>query len=957
MPKSFTLWLIKSSALFSFLASLPICAQITPDNTLPTNSAVTSEGNIVEINQGTRAGDNLFHSFTDFSVPSGTEAQFNNASDVANIINRVTGGNISDIQGIISANGAANLFLINPAGIIFGEGARLDLGGSFLGSTADSFLFDDGSEFSASNPENTSTLTINAPIGLNFRDNPQPITNRSIFDNGTNFEDLIGLRVPEDKTLGLIGGDIAIEGGFVSTVGGRIELGSVGENSTVSITPVEKGFDFSYEGVNNFQDINLSTAAFVESRGENTGGIQVQGNNISLVEGSQITINTEAGQAGNLDVVAAESLTLDGNSAEVDLGELYTDISSKISGDATAENSQVTINTPKLTITNGAQINALNDLGSGQGADIVITASEIGLARPFFVTEDSPPTTSGIFAQVYEEGSGNGGNIIIETDKLTLNEGALISTDTFGAGDGGNLSINATEFINLNGSIDLSPEKIIPSSLFANVGKPLFSIPTAGNGGDITINTPRLEVTDGAQIGTTAQNDGNGGTLTIDAESILLSGTSPLAKFRGQGRGGIAINTQSSLVDEESGAILPTTGNGGVLNLSAEELTIEKGAFISADTFSLGDGGNANLDVSRLILRDGGRIGAGSLLGVAPDDFERGAGGILDINATESIEITGIGEINGQAVPSSIFTLAESTGDAGDITLTTDNLTVSDGGEINASAEEQGAAGSIDINANSIDLTNGEITATTAAGKGGNITLEIADELTLDENSLISARAINNANGGNINIDTKFIVAFPGNNDILASAKQGRGGNINITAKSLFGIAKRPLNNLTNDINASSESNLDGNITITTPEAAAIRGATQLQTNVIEAEQTTDNTCAASQATGDSNTLVVQGRGGIPPEPKSPLGADVFSIGGKIVGEDGTVSDESELERSQTSLPENSVSSQVKPIYTQHGPIFLARGLIKTKDGRVILTAYPQNNTERTPVNSRNCGN
>ncbi|MGL6341561.1 MAG: filamentous hemagglutinin N-terminal domain-containing protein, partial [Waterburya sp.] len=220
-----------------------------------------------------------------------------------------------------------------------------------------------------------------------------------------------------------------------------------------------------------------------------------------------------------------------------------------------------------------------------------------------------------------------------------------------------------------------------------------------------------------------------------------------------------------------------------------------------------------------------------------------------------------------------------------------------------------------------------------------------------------SAQATGNANGGNIGINTKFIVAFPGNNDILASAKQGQGGNINITADSLFGIAERPiLSNLTNDINASSESNLDGNVTITTPEAAAIRGATQLQTNVIEAEQTTDNTCAASQATESSNTLVVRGKGGIPPEPKSPLGADIFSIGGKMVGEDGTESDESELERSQAT-PVNSVSSQVKPIYTQHGAIYLARGIVKTEDGKVILTAYPQSNTQRTPVVSRNCGN
>ncbi|MGL5077791.1 MAG: filamentous hemagglutinin N-terminal domain-containing protein, partial [Waterburya sp.] len=628
MPKSFTLWLIKSSALFSFLVSLPVYAQITPDSTLPTNSAVTRQGDTIEINQGTRAGDNLFHSFSDFSVPNGVEANFNNATDVVNIINRVTGGNVSDIQGIISANGAANLFLINPAGIIFGENASLNIGGSFFGSTADSVLFPEG-EFSATNPENSSNITINAPIGLNFRDNPQPITNRSIVtdDGGTpdNFDDddFIGLRVPENETLALLGGDVSIEGGFLSTIGGRIELGSVGENSTVSITPVEKGFDLSYEEVNNFQDINLSVAALVQNSGENPGDIQVQGRNISLVEGSGIGILAEAGQTGNLDILASESLTLDGNAVEVDLGDLRTQIYSDISGDATAENNQITIETPQLTITDGAQITATNSLSNGQGADIVITASNIVIAKPFFIAKDNP-ILSGIFAQVLEEGSGNGGNLTIETEKLTLNEGAQINTDTLGAGDGGDLLINATESINLSGSVDLSADAIFPSSLFANVGETLTA---TGNGGDITINTPRLEVKDGAQIATAAQNSGSGGTININAESILLSGTSPLAEFRGLGRSGIAINTGVSLIDEESGSIIPTTGTGGTLNLTSKDVIIEKGAFISADTFSLGDGGSANLDVSRLILRDGGRIGSGSLFGTDAVDTERGAGG------------------------------------------------------------------------------------------------------------------------------------------------------------------------------------------------------------------------------------------------------------------------------------------------------------------------------------------
>lgn len=424
-----------------------------------------------------------------------------------------------------------------------------------------------------------------------------------------------------------------------------------------------------------------------------------------------------------------------------------------------------------------------------------------------------------------------------------------------------------------------------------------------------------------------------------------------MAQFGGQGRSGITINVEPSFTDEETGEIIPTTGNGGTLNLSAEELIIENGAFISADTFSLGQGGNANLNVSRLILRDGGRIGAGSLFGVDLLDSERGNGGTLSINATESIQVIGTGEINGEPVTSSIFTLAESNGDAGDLTLTTDNLSVSDGGEINASAIGQGAAGNIDINANSLDLINGNLIATTGAGEGGNITLEIADNLTLDTNSLISARATGDANGGNININTNFIIAFPeSNNDILASAEDGQGGDITITAESVFGIAENPtLNNLTNDINASSRSNLDGTVAITTPEVDAIRGATELPTTVIEAKQTAEEACAsASGDDGKPSGLTVKGKGGILPQPKLPLSADVLNIGGKIVPETNN-------DNNSPNNREETKTSQIQPILTSKGAIYPARGIIKTKDGRIILTAYPTENTQRTPHHSPNC--
>ncbi|MEQ8960004.1 MAG: filamentous hemagglutinin N-terminal domain-containing protein, partial [Coleofasciculus sp. C2-GNP5-27] len=296
---------------FGLLATLPYCilisvssvqGQIVPDGTLPTN--VNSSDNLqFTITGGSQTGENLFHSFDEFSVPTGGSAWFDNTSTAQNIISRVTGDSISNIDGLLKAQGNANLFLLNPNGIIFGAEAALDLGGSFIASTADSVKFADGTEFSATNPSASSVLTVSVPLGLQFGDSSGRIINRSQARGGNMQEQLnvrgtpAGLRVDADKTLALVGGEVILEGGNLTAPSGRIEVGSVDSNSRVTLNPTNQGLVLGYEEVEAFKDIHLSQGAIIDvtdlsplplfnSGDIGSGDIQIQGRQVTLTNGS-----------------------------------------------------------------------------------------------------------------------------------------------------------------------------------------------------------------------------------------------------------------------------------------------------------------------------------------------------------------------------------------------------------------------------------------------------------------------------------------------------------------------------------------------------------------------------------------------------------------------------------------------------------------------------------------------
>ena len=908
-------------------------AQVTPDNTVDTN--VNQNGNVSEITGGQTRGDNLFHSFQDFSVPTGNEAFFDNADTIENVFSRVTGGNISNIDGLIRANGSASLFLVNPAGIIFGQNASLNIGGSFIGSSADSILFPDGVEFSASDTQAQPVLTVNAPIGLGFRDNPGDLVNRANFldDGGTPDDpaddDLIGLRVTDDNTIGLIGGNVLIDSGSVSSTGGRIEIGSVAGNNTVSLTEVAEGWDIGYEGVTNFQDINLTASAFVESFDENTGDIEIQGRNISLLEGSQIAINSEVGQAGNISVIASESLTINSNGAS-----FPSQIIENIKKEATGAGSQISIDTPQLSLINGGQITTRN-LNTGNGADIVVNSPKIQLDK-----------LGAILAQAQPDATGNGGNITIETSELIVNGAGQVSTATFGAGNAGDIIVDAAKSIELSGTTEFpipgTNQTTLRSSKFsASVGS---NAQATGNGGNIITNSPRLIIADGAEIASVSRNQGNGGNITINApDSILLTGTSPLIEFRGTGRSLITVGVEPAF-ETPSGETIFNTGKGGQLNINTGELTIAEGAAISANTLSLGDGGNIDIDADKLIVRNGGQIGAGSLLNSQFLTSERGQGGNITIKANDLVEIVGQREIDGRSLISRIFTLTEGTGTAGDLTLNTNRLTIEDGGDIDSRGIGAGTAGNLILQAQAANLSRGEIIADTGTGQGGNITFSIADNLVLKNSSSISARATGNANGGNISINSGLTLAFPsqvGNNgnDIIASAEQGQGGRINITTDSLLGLEEREAiaGNGTNDIDASSRFGLNGSVNITILDVDNIEGFRELPSNVVEPEQTTAQVCQ-SQLASQRSGLTVTGRGGIPIEPVAPL-----SIENLLLIDGNVVSNNREYQEAEATI--HSTSKE----------IVLAQGVEITEDGQILLVAHKTENTPRVLDNSANC--
>ena len=887
MNKSPFLFQLLATLAFSYLTTPPTLAQIVPDTTLPNNSTVTIDGNTDIINGGTSAGNNLFHSFREFSVPTGGTAFFNNPVEVQNIITRVTGSSISNIDGILKANGA-NLFLLNPNGIIFGENARLMLGGSFLASTADSLIFADGTQFSAKNPQTTPLLTISVPIGLQLG-TANPIIVRGpgqnlIPDEETGAivreDEAVGLAVETGRSLVLAGGDIQLQGGNLTAPAGRISLLAV-RNGEVRVPNSESLLtsDIVPLAASSFGNIEMSQKATVDASGTRGGDIQLAGGNIRLTEGAAVlSLTREAEPGGNLTVTASETVEATGT-PEGPRGFLLQTI-----GEGNGGNLQISAR--RLLLRDGGQATT-STFGNGRAGNVRVDVSE-SLAATGTTPAGEP---SGLFTQT--QSAGAAGDLTINTGRLFVSEGAQVSTTAFGSGDAGNLTVNALESVEVLG-ID-SRGDFSGSALYS-------STEGEGAGGYLRIDTKRLIIRDGAQVFTNTFGAGKAGDLQVNAsESIVISGGN-------ERRSGILTQVESI-----------ATGDGGNLSVATRELIVRDGAQIGSGTLSsgqganiiitardsvelmgissngfpsgiftqvdretaTGNGGDVTVETRQLRVLDGAQISAGT--------FGIGSGGDVTVNASESVELSGVSSTidpeTDRPFTSGLFARTRGSGNAGGVNIFTDRLTVRNGAEAAVDARSGGGnAGNLEIRSREIRLLDrGVLTAETAIGEGGNIRIN-ASNIQMRGNSRISTTAGTGdrpGNGGNIDIKTDTLVGLR-NSDISANAFDGAGGRIAINAQAVLGFqtptrqdlaAQLGTDNLTDfdpqnlsssDITAISltNPNLSGTVEINTPDIDPSSGLIAVPQPGVTA--IIQNPCSR----GSRSSFVNVGRGGVRPTPR-----------------------------------------------------------------------------------------
>ncbi len=764
----------------------PSFAQITPDATLGTEASVVTPNAQIRglpaelIQGGAFRGSALFHSFAEFNIENGQRVYFANPTGIANIFSRITGNDTSDILGTLGVNGAANLYLLNPNGIIFGPNAQLDVAGSFVATTANCFVFNNGGEFSATNPQAPPILAINVTPGLQY----------GAIASGVTIANSGNLTVGKDLTL--LADNLNLQGEL--NAGGNLKL----QGDTVRIRDsaanpfiAAASGNLLIEGTSNIDifalnhpNSGLFSGGDTILRSENTvsgdahftaGGsfrIEELDGNLGNLFSPEDPVIRAAGdvifggyQGASLHIFAGGSVTIPGG-VIIGAGDPLFGIVENVTlsdGTQTAINGKTT---PTLDIRAGTNavgnpgIIGIPPLGNiipappiqtpiPTSANITI-GGILNLGGMVFLTNQYQPnsllpggtitvnqltTVPGVNTAIATANqNGNGGKIIMDSRGAILLNGTVNSSSfsplsPLPPGNGGNITLIANGDIKtsemtsiglLGGNINLTSNSKISLANYAIVSGSASPFPI-GKGGDINIKASSVSVTDGARIIAATIGAADGGNIKVNADLLEVS----------------------------------RAASGGILSPELSVIIARIASFpggLYAINTGIGDGGNINLETGQLKAEDIGQISAYT--------FGLGNGGDLTVKA-KSIELLGG---SSDSNPGGLFAQTFEAGNAGDVTVDTENLTIRNGGIVSASSiKGSGNGGTLILNASDFIEIIGTNSNGTFPSAVGNL-------------------ARGSGNAGPITINTRRLILRDGGAIGTATFAQGNGGDLTINA-------------------------------------------------------------------------------------------------------------------------------------------------------------------------------
>jgi filamentous hemagglutinin family protein len=781
-----------TAALFAAPLAPATQAQITPDSTLGAEASRMTPETLVQgdladlIEGGAIRGGNLFHSFLEFNVDLGQRVYFANPAGIESILSRVTGGDPSAIFGTLGVDGAADLFLINPNGIVFEENASLDIQGSFYATTAEAIPLGEG-VYSATAPEQSSLLTVNpsALFSSYLSDASGDIENRGQLAAGENLTlagnnlDLQGqVAAGGDLTLlgnavqirdtvavpfvGFAGGDLLAQGNervdIVALSHADSGLYSYGDMVLRSANPVGgdahywSGGNFRVEGLDGESgDLFSPIDPIIRTFGDVV--IQAyQGSSLHILAGGSVNIDTAvitAPDPGTLGLdFLQETITLsDGTIVQIN-GAAQPTLDVRAGINPTA------LGTPPLEILTGFDPATDTFFGAAFVTDLPstadITVGDVLINAPngfVLLTNQYQPnpnlaggsilvTGDGLYGNginVRGQG-GQGGAVYLDARNDVFIDNSLIATS--GAGTVGDIVINAGDTVRFErqdrrtGAVsDLVEE-------------------ATGTAGDIRIRATNVELINGAQLGASTFGTGNAGNVVIEARDRVIFDNG----------------------DVFSDVVAGATGSGGNVEITANALEVTNGAQLSASTFGVGDAGSVILDITELARfvgtdpMDGSPSGAGSQIAITGE----GRGGDVQITA-RTLEV-----LDGAVLSASTF----GTGDAGSVILTITELARFVGSDPTGSSRS-GASSSIEP---------------TGEGRGGNVQVT-ARALEVLDGAELAARTRGIGNAGNVVIHAQDHVVFGGvtadrqfgsvASTAVAAGANGSGGNVIVIANDI----------------------------------------------------------------------------------------------------------------------------------------------------------------------------